>query len=233
MSQALPSILVTQHRNNDGTLRGVARYGEPIAALELDGKRGTVEAEALSVRVLETRADGSVLVAYLIERANAFRGRWVAALSPSHAMEESLRLCVGSRWWNTEETWFELDRGLHTPRLERARSFLQRAARGGLGLSPSPRKTRACLASRWSAAEMIGSVWPTVAHSMRWVSTQKRSRCLRAIHSIARVRCLGWSDTWKCSEPSMNGRWRHMNPKRARTGCEGRRSSAWDAMRRR
>lgn len=118
MSEALPSILITQV--DDGTLRGVAHYGEPIAALELDGRRGLVQGEALSLRVLDTGEEGT-LISFLIERANAFRGWWVAALSPSFAIEESLRLCSGSFTWNVEETWFDLEGGAHTPRLERAR----------------------------------------------------------------------------------------------------------------
>lgn len=118
MSNALPSIVIT--RDNEGKLRGVARYGEPIEALELDGKQGTVQAEAVYVHVLEAR-DADVLVSFVIERANAFRGWWVAALSPSLAVEESLRLCTGSSGWNTEETWMDLDGGSHAARLERAR----------------------------------------------------------------------------------------------------------------
>jgi tetratricopeptide (TPR) repeat protein len=190
MSQALPSILVTQHRNNDGTLRGVARYGEPIAALELDGKRGTVEAEALSVRVLETRADGSVLVAYLIERANAFRGRWVAALSPSHAMEESLRLCVGSRWWNTEETWFELDRGLHTPRLERARwLFLAESCKGRPWTQPVTAEDARVLGI---ALERCGDDWIRVAYGRALNALGQHTEALAVLegHPLDRARAL-------------------------------------------
>lgn len=115
----------TVYRAPDASLRGVARYATTEDGRDLDGSYRSVDVESLGqLSLLEEHTDGTSLVAFCPEWADAFRGRWVAVVKPvgdELQVVETLRMSEGSVTWNTDERWVHADDDLRSSLLERAR----------------------------------------------------------------------------------------------------------------
>jgi len=123
------------YRAPDASLHGVARYATTEDGRDLDGSYRSVDVEALGkLSLLEEQTDGTSLVSFCPEWADAFRGRWVGVVKPvgdELQVVETLRLSEGSASWNTDERWIHADDDERSSLLERARwlFFAHRFAR--------------------------------------------------------------------------------------------------------
>lgn len=122
---AMSSSPFSIHRASGGSLHGVARYATTEAGRDLDGSYRSVDVESLAHLWLhEEHADGTSLVSFCTEWADAFRGRWVAVARPvgdGLQVTETLRLSEGSATWNTDERWIHADDDERSSLLERVR----------------------------------------------------------------------------------------------------------------